>query len=123
MTIAEAMLELLDSPEKWVKGVMREGGMGDDFRVTVVRRCLAGARCDAVPETQGIRTSNQAGVILETDPVILGLARIIEEQYPEVCRIYPTATAVGRITGFNDIGATGYEDVRAVLEKAIAEGL
>lgn len=117
MTVAETMLELLDSEEKWSRGALRQAGTNG------TSRCLIGARLDATPETEWIQGELRAIQELRCDPVTFGLSRIIQEQFPEIRSAFPYSTQAGYLSGFNDWGSTKYEDIRLVLEKAIADGL
>lgn len=125
MTIAEKMLELLD--EGWGTRALRSHRQGE------IRRCAVGIRLDVAGMTE-VRNEAGAADVLRDDPVIAAMARIIREQYPEAIRDYFAcmpleATTSGDLTDdvtlvmiFNDRYATE-SDIRAVIEKAVAEGL
>lgn len=108
MTIAEKMLELFD--EGWGTGRLRlynaEG--------LLVYRCAVGIRLDAGEETCGIQSSEQE---LQDDPVIRAMAAVIREQYGFGAGM----PAVSTIMAFNDLKAE-CSDIRAIIEKVIAEG-
>lgn len=127
MTIAEKMLELLD--EGWGAGTLRYLKEGK-----VEYRCAIGLRLDAAEETCAVQNEDSAFIALGDDPVIAAMARIIREQYPETLRAFETsghpwhviqdalAKDINVVLIFNDRCATE-SDVRAVIEKVIAEGL
>lgn len=128
MTIAEKMLELLD--EGWGKSFLRLWRSPEK----VEYRCAVGLRLDAAGMTY-ICNEALAEDALSGDPVITAMARIIREQYPEAIQDYATMYSnfpaasqavlsrdVSVVMMFNDRYATE-PDIRAVIEKVIAEGL
>lgn len=127
MTIAEKMLELLD--EGWGTRTLRLRRQQE-----VIYRCAVGIRLDAAGMTE-VCNEAWASNVLRDDPIIAAMARIIREQYPEAVRDYCAidpplgATTSALLTDdvtlvmvFNDRYAQE-SDIRAVIEKAVAEGL
>ena len=126
MTIAEKMLELLD--EGWGVRSLRWYHPDGELKF----RCAIGIRLDATGMTD-IADEVNATDTLEGDPVIAAMARIIREQYPEVVRRFIREAVdsqamhdalvkdINLVMLFNDREAQA-SDIRAVIEKTIAEG-
>ena len=126
MTIAEKMLELLD--EGWGTRTLRKYGAEGG----IAYRCAVGIRLDAAGMTY-IQDEINAADVLEGDLVLAAMAKIIREQYPEVIRRFTLeavdsqamhdalAEDVNLVMLFNDREAQA-SDIRAVIEKTIAEG-
>ena len=115
MTIAEKMLELLD--EGWGRTTLRSRWPGGEIKF----RCAVGIRLDADAMTCTV-PEGLAGEALKGDPVIVAMARIIREQYPETDQADVSVEDVNLVMLFNDRYAR-LPDIRAVIEKTIAEGL
>lgn len=105
--ILEAVLDLLDSPEKWAKGDAAQDVYGDSIELEspeAVSWCLAGAMCK-VSEYDNLRQH----------PTWVGAAMdfLTKRCYAD----YGTAS----IPIVNDIKLVDYEDMRMFVKRALLE--